>query len=158
MKKFHFNLLFFVLSFYCFGAGMMDGFIIYDGWRYVGNEEFSVMHMAMGKRIVLLFVLPMAILLVLNILLYWFRAAAIPKSWVTMALVSQLAGWLSSIFIQIPIQLELDKGKDEALLEKLIYTDWLRFIAWMLYIVIVISMLYRINKSYLPINRKKISV
>src|SRR5688572_517636 len=120
MKKFHVNLVFYVLSFYCFGAGIMDSFVIYDGWRYVGADEFAVMHIAMGQRIISLFVVPMVILFVLNIMHYWFRPAAIPKSWVTMALIAQLAGWLSSIFIQIPLQLQLDKGRDEALLEKLI--------------------------------------
>lgn len=41
MKKFNVNLFFYILSFYCFGAGIMDSFIIYDGWRYVGAEEFE---------------------------------------------------------------------------------------------------------------------
>lgn len=157
MKKFPINLVFYLLSFYCFGAGIMDSFIIYDGWRYVGDSEFAAMHTANGQRIVLLFVLPMAVLLVFNILQYWYRPAAIPASWVTMALIAQLAGWLSSIFIQIPIQIQLDKGKDEALLEKLIFSDWIRVFAWAIYIVILIAMLYRINRSYLPINRKKLS-
>jgi hypothetical protein len=157
MKKFNVNLIFYVLSFYCFGAGIMDSFIIYDGWRYVGAEEFAAVHTANGQRIVLLFVLPMAILLVLNIMQYWFRPATIPASWVTMGVISQIVGWLSSIFIQIPIQLQLDKGKDEQLLEKLIVSDWIRVFAWLLYIIIIIAMLYRINKTYLPINRKKLT-
>lgn len=149
MKKFHVNLLFFVLSFYCFGAGVMDSFVIYDGWRYVGANEFPVFHIEMGERIIALFVLPMIVLFIVNIVLYWFRPAAIPRLWVTMALISQLVGWLSSIFIQIPIQLQLDHGKDEALLETLIVSDWIRVVAWMLHIIIIITMLYKINNSYL---------
>ena len=155
MKKFHWNLAFYVLSFYCFGAGFMDSFVIYDGWRFVGSEEFAIFHIAMGERIIGFFVIPMIVLFVMNILHYWFRPTAIPASWVTMALIAQLAGWISSVFIQIPIQLQLDKGKDEALLEKLIVSDWIRVIAWALYTVIIIAMLYRINKAYLPLSGKK---
>jgi Zn-dependent protease with chaperone function len=152
MKKFHVNLMFFVLSFYCFGAGIMDSFVIYDGWRYVGGEDFATMHIEMGERIISLFVLPMIVLFVFNILQYWFRPAVIPASWVTMALIAQLVGWLSSIFIQIPIQLQLDKGRDEALLEKLIVSDWIRVVAWITYTIIVIAML---NKTISPVNRKR---
>lgn len=158
MKKFHLNVLFFVLSFYCFGAGFMDSFVIYDGWRFVGEQEFSAFHIAMGKRIIPFFVLPLAVLTILTVMMYWFRPSAIPKSWVTMALVAQMVGWISSFAIQIPIQLELDKGKDDALLEKLIVSDWLRVIAWVLYTIVVISMLYRINKSYLTVNHKRVTI
>jgi hypothetical protein len=158
MKKFHWNIAFYFLSFYCFGAGIMDSLVIYDGWRYVGAEEFATFHIAMGTRIINFFVFPMIILFVLNLVQYWVRPAAIPASWVTMALISQLVGWLSSIFIQIPIQLQLDKGKDEELLEKLIVTDWIRVIAWLLYTIMVLAMLARIYKTYLPENRKKLSV
>jgi hypothetical protein len=158
MKKFNFNLLFFALSFYCMGAGFMDSFVIYDGWNFVGKTEFPTMHQAMSQRIITTFVLPMFILFVLTIFQYWLRPASIPRSWVTMALISQLVGWLSSVFIQIPIQTQLSQGKDEALLEKLIVSDWLRVFAWLIYIIIVLAMLYRIHSTYLPVNRKKLSV
>ena len=140
------TILFFILSFYCFGAGVMDSFVIYNGWSFVGPEEFPAMHQATGQRIVTTFVLPMVLLLVLNILQYWLRPATVPRSWITMALISQLAGWLSSVFIQIPIQMQLSQGKDEALLQKLIVSDWLRVFAWLIYIVIIIAMLYRMKK------------
>ena len=147
MKKFHFNLLFFALSFYCIGAGFMDSFVIYNSWNFVGAEEFAAMHQATGQRIVVTFVLPTVLLLVLNILQYWFRPATVPRSWVTMALIAQLTGWLSSVFIQIPIQMQLSQGKDEALLEKLIVSDWLRVVAWLIYMVIVVAMLYRVRST-----------
>jgi hypothetical protein len=158
MKKFHVNLLFYTLSFYCMGAGFMDSFIIYHSWNFVGPEEFAAMHQATGQRIVITFVMPTAVLLLLNILQYWFRAATVPRSWVTMALISQLIGWLSSVFIQIPIQMQLSQGKDEALLERLIVSDWLRVFAWLIYIIIVLAMLYRIHNTYLPMHRKKLSL
>ena len=147
MKKFNFNLLYFTLSFYCMGAGFMDRFVIYNGWNFVGPEEFPAMHQATGQRIVTTFVLPMVVLLVLNILQYWLRPATVPRSWINMALISQLAGWLSSVFIQIPIQMQLSQGKDEALLQKLIVSDWLRVFAWLFYIVIIVAMLYRMKKT-----------
>lgn len=148
MKKFHFNLLFFALSFYCMGAGFMDSFVIYNSWNFVGAEEFAAMHQATGQRIVTTFVLPMVVLLMLNIMQYWLRPSTVPRAWVTMALISQLIGWLSSVFIQIPIQMQLSQGKDEALLQKLIVSDWLRVLSWLIYIVVVVAMLYRLRSTY----------
>lgn len=158
MKKFHYNLLFFALSFYCMGAGFMDSFVIYNGWNFVGQEEFPAMHQATGQRIVTTFVMPMVVLLVLNVLQYWLRPATVPLSWITMALIAQLIGWLSTLFIQVPMQMQLSQGKDEALLQKLIVSDWLRVFAWLIYIVIILAILYRIHSTYLDMNRKKLSV
>jgi len=42
--------LFFFLSFYCFGAGMMDSFVVYHGWRFVGVAEFPLVHAETGKE------------------------------------------------------------------------------------------------------------
>lgn len=158
MKKFHVNLIFFALSFYGFGAGIMDSFVIYDGWNYVGANEFPELHQAMGQKIISFYVFPLMVLTVFTIILYWSRPASIPRGWITMALIAQMAVWLSSIFIQIPIQFQLDQGKDQALLDKLITTDWIRIIGWLAYMVIVVAMLYRINSAYLPVIKRKMSV
>lgn len=77
--------------------------------------------------------------------MFWYRPQIISKHLLWIAFVCQMISWLSSAFIQIPIQLQLDHGKDEALLNKLITTDWIRIIAWMIYISIVIQMMLRIQ-------------
>lgn len=114
MKK-NLTLLFFMLSFYCFGAGMIDSFAIYPSWLLVGEEEFVAVHQAGGQRIVLFLVLPILALTIIIIIMFWHRPVAIPKRLLWIAFVCQMISWLSSAFIQIPIQIQLDQGKDEAL-------------------------------------------
>ena len=60
-----------------------------------------------------------------------------------MALVCAIIPWLSSAFIQIPMQVELSKGKNEVLLQQLITTDWIRIIPTWIMAGIVFTMLVK---------------
>ena len=133
--------LFFALSFYGFGAGMMDSFAMYPTWRLVGPEEFAAFHNVAGTRIQIVFVLPLLIMTVFTVLMLWHRPVAIPRRLVWIALICTIIPWLSSAFIQIPIQVALSKGKDEDLLEKLIITDWIRVIPFFFQIITAFIML-----------------
>ena len=57
--------VFFGLVFYTFGASMMDSFVVYHTWRFVGDAEFVTMHIASGSRIVPFFVLPTLVMTVI---------------------------------------------------------------------------------------------
>lgn len=128
---------FLVLSFYCFGAGVIDSFAMYHSWLFVGEEEFAMVHQQSGQRILLFFVFPTLVLTIITIMMFWHRPVIIPKRLLWFAFSCQMISWISSAFIQIPIQMQLDSGKDIELLNKLITTDWIRIIAWMFYIVVV---------------------
>lgn len=144
MKKITVPFIFFILSFYCFGMGIMDSFVVYHSWLYVGASEFAAMHIAASERIVPLLVLPTFILTIFCVLMFWKRPSPISKTQVGFALAMLIAGWASSALIQIPIQTLLSTGKNDALLNKLIVTDWIRVIAWFIYIGIIIKMLLQI--------------
>lgn len=148
MKNFRIFFMFCLLAIYCFGAGIMDGFVIYHGWRFVGDAEFVPVHKEMGARIVALLVLPMLVCTILAVLLFWCRPALLPKKFVWMAIACLAVGWLSSAFIQIPIQGQLDEGKNMELLNKLIVTDWIRVVASFAFISVVISMFLHVWRSY----------
>jgi hypothetical protein len=145
MKK-NLTIIFFMLSFYCFGAGVIDSFAIYHSWLFVGADEFPAVHQAAGQRILLFLVLPMVVLTVITVLMFWIRPNIISKRLLSLAFICQIVSWLSSAVIQIPIQFQLDHGKDEVLLNKLISTDWIRIIAWLIYIVIVVQILLQFVK------------
>jgi hypothetical protein len=136
--------LFFSLSFYCFGAGVIDSFVVYHGWTFVGTNDFALVHQEMSKRIVGLYVSATLLMTIMTIVMLWKRPLNIPKSWVIGALVCEAVSWISSALIQIPIQGKLSQGLDEAALERLIATDWIRVAAWVLFIIIVSRMLFRI--------------
>ena len=149
MKGLNLLLIVVLLGMYCFGASVMDSFVIYNGWRFVGEAEFAKLHQEDGTRIVALFVLPMLIYTVLTVLLLWFRPTGISKKLVWIALSCQIIAWLSSAFIQIPMQFQLDKGKDAALLEQLIVSDWIRVIAGIVLTGVIIKMLFQAVKKAL---------
>lgn len=148
MNKIIIPFIFFTLSFYCFAAGIMGSFVVYHSWLYVGPDEFAAMHIAAGKRIVPLFVLPTVILTILNVFMFWKRPSQISKTQVWLALAMLLTSWVSSTFIQIPIQAQLSTGKNDVLLNKLIFTDWIRVIASFVYTGIIVKMLLQIIAAY----------
>lgn len=136
--------VFIFLSFYVVGAAVMDSFVVYNDWRFVGNTEFAQMHAESGKRIIALFVIPTLIMTVFCVLQFWHRPKIVSRKLVWGALICTVIPWLSSAFIQIPMQRKLSQGKNEALLEQLILTDWIRVIPGWGLGVIVLIMLARI--------------
>jgi len=142
-----FQFLFFAISFYGFGAGMMDSFVIYHGWKFVGVAEFPRVHEEMGNRIVPFLVVPTLLMTILTVMMFWKRPLNIPKSWIALAFFFELVSWISSVVIQIPIQFSLH-FKDEAALHRLLVTDWIRIAAWFGYITMVSRMLITILKRH----------
>ena len=132
---------FFMLSFYGLGAGMMDSFVVYHTWRFIGDAEFSQAHIASGSRIVPVFVLPLLVMTIFLVLMFWHRPRVISREMLWASLVCAIISWLSSAFIQIPMQAQLSQGKDVALLNELIYTDWIRIIPHWIMMVIVAMMI-----------------
>ena len=119
---------YFLLAFYTFGASMIGSFAMYHSWRFVGDEQFIIEHAEAGKRIVTFFVLPTVVMTIFQILLFWYRPKIVPRTLVWASIVCSMIPWLSSAFIQIPLQFKLGKGKDPELLEWLIISDWIRVV------------------------------
>lgn len=139
--------IFFALFFYGLGAGMMDSYVVYHTWKFIGPTEFANAHMESGRRIVPFFVIPMLLMTGFLVLLFWFRPQLISRKQLWMALVCCIIPWLSSAFIQIPMQAELSKGKNEVLLQQLITTDWIRIIPTWIMAGIVFTMLVNCLKK-----------
>ena len=107
---------------------MMDSFVVYHTWRFVGEAEFINMHIESGSRIVPFFVMPTMVMTIFLVLQFWHRPKVVTRKQVWLALSCVIIAWISSAFIQIPMQIELDKGRNEELLNMLIVTDWIRVI------------------------------
>lgn len=139
---------------------MMDSFVVYHTWRFVGAAEFSRMHMESGGRIVSFLVLPLLLMTVFLILQFWHRPKAMPRRLLWIALICTIIPWLSSAFIQIPMQAGLDQGKNDALLQQLIVTDWIRVIPTLVLVPLVFVMIRKSmdqtqvsTGAYIPHNR-----
>jgi len=120
-------LLAFTMTFYCLGASFVESFVNYRTWGLIGSDEFRAYHQALSPLIIRTMVVPIAIKSVLVILLLWFRPTFIPRWAIFVAATVEVLGWVSTLTIQIPIQMHLsESGVSQALLDKLILTDWIR--------------------------------
>lgn len=140
--------LFFAFSFFSLGAGVFEGQVNYPAWLRISDQSFIPYHQAIAARIGFL-VVPLVLTTVFNILLLRWRPASIPLGavWGTLAL--QVVMWISTVSIQIPIQLQLGaRGYSRELLERLIWTDLLyRKIPGYARLAITGWMLYRAVKA-----------
>ena len=135
----------FALTFYTAGAGVIDNYVLYRTFPVVGENEFVAFRAVFTPRIVALLVVPLVFRTVFSILLLWFRPAAIRAWHALLFLFFQAVGWISTFAVQIPIQLELDKGKNPELIQQLMDSIWLRtsmtvanaaIMLWMMFLVI----------------------
>jgi hypothetical protein len=117
--------IYILLAFYVFGGGMVTSLVDYRIWKWVGPDEFPRFHQADNAHIIPVFVIFFFLSFVPQILLFWFRPAVIPKWMIATALLFNLTMLISSITIQIPIQMELDKSFSIELIERLIKTDFI---------------------------------
>ena len=123
-------LLTFALIYYCLGASFVEGFVNYRTWGLIDPSEFKAYHEALSPLIIRTMVVPIAIKSVLILLLLWFRPSVVPGWAIILALVFEAINWTSTFVVQIPIQIQLsDGGVSQALLDKLIVTDWVRKIS-----------------------------
>ncbi len=137
-----------LLSFYVFGGGILNSLVAYRTWRWVGVDEFPKFHQTDSALIIPLFVIFFFLSFIPQILLFWFRPMAVSRWLVWLALLFNLITLVSTVTIQIPIQVELDKRFSLELIERLISTDLIyRRIPMLLLAVINFIMLYKVVKS-----------
>ena len=121
-------LITFSLIFYGVGASFVESFVNYPTWRLIGAGEFLAYRQALSPLIIGYMVIPMIVGTLLTVLLVWFRPAGIPAWAVWLSIVLQMLVWISTAFIQIPIQIELSSsGLSLPLIDRLIVTNlWFR--------------------------------
>jgi hypothetical protein len=120
--------LFLALTFFSYGTAMMDYFLVYPSRLIVGEREFVAYHALLEARIIPISVIPFGLLTILNALLFRFRPASLPVGYVGASFACLVLDWLSSLFIQIPMNLQLNAGKDVALIGEVMATNWGRVV------------------------------
>jgi uncharacterized BrkB/YihY/UPF0761 family membrane protein len=146
-----------LLAFYVFGGGIVNSMVAYKTWRAVGANEFPEFHHIDSSLIIPLFVVFFFLSFIPQILLFWFRPIIIPKWLVWLALLFNSITLVSTITIQIPIQVELDKYFSLELIERLISTDFIyRRIPMFLLAIVNFIMLYKVVKH--SVNKQNASI
>ena len=145
--------LFCTLSCFSFGTAMMDYFLVYPSRAIVGENEFIEYSDLLEEAILPVSVLPFFIITLLNGLLLWKRPQDMPGSFLIISFICLLLDWASSIFIQIPMNLELGHGKNADLIQSVMDTNWGRIALESLQAVLVVLMLIRALEAKLK-NQK----
>lgn len=122
----------FALILYGNGAAFIESFVNYSSWHLIGADEFTTYHQFITPRILIFLVAPAFLGTAFTVLLLWFRPPLIPVRAVWAAIAVQAVVWISTLAIQIPMQIQLSEhGISPGLIERLIETNfWLRRIPY----------------------------
>ena len=127
---------------------MVTSLVGYRIWKWVGINEFPRFHQSDNAQIIPTFIIFFFLSFTPQVLLFWFRPAVIPKWMIWLALLFNLTMLISSVTIQIPAQMELDKRFSMELIERLIATDLIfRVIPMILSTIITFMMLSKVVKN-----------
>ena len=153
-------ILFCLLSYYSFGTAMMDYFMLYPSRFFVGEQEFILYHKFLESAIMPISVFPFLAIIVLNILIIWFRPLVVSKTLVWISFIALVIDLLSTILLQAPWNFELSEGKNVALMQKITDTNWLRVFLETSQAIVVFLMLRQFVFSWCgpsrPMTRSKI--
>lgn len=109
----------------------------------IGDSEFpsyEQRHMSLTTWVV---APPMLVEAATAVLLFWFRPAGV-SIWFVWAGIILLAGiWLSTAFLQVPCHETLAKGFDADVHRRLVFTNWIRTVAWSLRGLLVLWMAWK---------------
>lgn len=134
---------------------MMDYLLVYPSRAIVGEREFVAYHALLEDAILPVSVLPFVLITIQNVFLLWFRPASVEKGLVVVSLCCLLLDWISSAFVQIPMNLRLNQGKDLALIQQVMETNWSRlFLESTQAFVVVVMMVKGGSIEWLPSLQK----
>lgn len=146
-------ILFCLLSLYSYGTAMMDYFLVYPSRFIVNEEDFIKYHQLLESAILPISVLPFLIIIILNTWLLFRRPEYVSKSLLWISFIFLILDLLSTVLLQAPWNLELSKGKDVALMQKITDTNWLRVFLETGQAILVFIMLRRYIIKLVEINQ-----
>lgn len=143
-------LLTFCFVFYGMGASFVESFINYPTWKLIGPNEFLTYHHAASPLIIGYLVAPMVFGTFLTALLLWFRPRPVPAWMLWSSLGLQIIVWISTVMIQIPIQIQLsDTGLSIPAIDRLLVTNfWFRRVPYTISAALFAWMMLRIMKPH----------
>lgn len=142
------TVLYLVLNLYVFCVGTLQGLLNYQAWTLVGEAEFPALHQAISQRTLSLFLPFFLLSLPLNFVMIWLRHPAISRGLVILVALLNLAIFIVTITIMIPIQEQLDQHKSVELIEQLVqYHLYLRTLPGLVVLLTICTMLYQIIRK-----------
>ena len=147
-------LTYLLVTFYCFGAAMINEFVEYYSWadagRFMSAPDFAAWLTASGKIRVPFLVLPLIIDTILAFMLIRYLPVTAPKWILWIILTCHIVAWSSTFIFQLPLELQLSsKGYSEPIMQQILSTDWIRKAAFFVEIPCVV---YLARKVFLHKN------
>lgn len=114
---------------------LMTQFINYPLFNYVSSADFSNYHIYYTKAITYIVAPLMISELIINSFLLYIKFD------ITLVIcqILILIIWLSTIFIQVPIHNKISNKYNIQLIERLIKTNWIRTISWLVKLILLIQ-------------------
>ena len=109
------------ISFYVLAAALLEHFGLFRGWPYVPESDFRKVRTVQGMASLFLGVVPKALMTVLIVVLLFLGLAGVSTALLWVSLVVMTISWVSSAFIQVPLQLRLQRGDNRALRGGVLY-------------------------------------
>lgn len=126
-RRLYFTIVF-ALVFYVVGAAFVESFVNYPTWKLIGADEFKTYHQGLSVLIIKTMVLPWLAEILLTVSLLWLRPRIVPRRAVAATLVFNSIIFISTVTIQIPIQIRLSAdGFSADLIDRLLATDPIRW-------------------------------
>ncbi|MBC3789440.1 hypothetical protein [Spirosoma utsteinense] len=139
------TVVYLLLNIYVFYVGTLQGLLNYQAWTLIGATEFPQLHQDVSQRTLSLFLPFFLLSLPLNFVMIWLRHPAISRGLVILVALLNLAIFIVTITLVIPIQDQLDQHKSVALIEQLVwYHFYLRTLPGLVVLVAIAAMLYQI--------------
>lgn len=118
-----------MLTSYCLSGALMEHFAIYPGWQALSiptaitkTHPLITAHSTQSPGILYIYALPKLVLTGCIIAQVTYSPTA--TNLFSLAMLS--TSWLSSFFVQIPLQQKIRASGDREAVEKLVLTDWVR--------------------------------
>jgi hypothetical protein len=147
----------FAFVFYGMGASFVESFINYPTWKFIGPNEFQTFHRAATPLIIGYLVAPILFGTFLTALLLRFRPRPIPAWALWVALGLQVIVWISTVTIQIPIQIDLStNGLSIPAIDKLMMTNfWFRRIPYSIVAGLFFWMMLLLLRNQYDVNEEQ---
>lgn len=100
----------------------------YPFFEYISDERFTT-SMVFHQRMISMIVIP---LMLSEVVVMIALLSMNPKIQNYISCICLLGIWMSTFFLQVPLHQKLCTGKNQATIQRLVKTNWLRTILWTL--------------------------
>jgi hypothetical protein len=122
----------FVATVYMTGVIWLIQLVQYPLFSNIGNENFSKYHSLHSIWITPVVAPMMLVELITSFALLFYAFDKIDYRLIWLGLILTLITWSSTFFLQVPMHEKLSAGFDKSAHDFLVYSNWLRTLAWTL--------------------------